>query len=261
MANAQILKLSPTTLKILINEWPALREIMAEITTTRKQRQVQNPNDTLFVLLTDEQVHNAFFGPYHGLVQTLAEAYVLISKLRTHLTISQDENIKGFIKSTQIDLPESIKTDINAASLDKLQYQLDKIAREHFAQWQEQEINWRQQVIMQLTMNEVNLSDLEINELTQPETLSEVLNLFTDLNLEPPKLKTDYYTFSDFLHCKAIICIHSALSRQHKPHSMEEIEKPLKRLKNDFKQINNEQNELLKAVKRDTDGIIKELQK
>ncbi|OGT48049.1 MAG: hypothetical protein A3F17_00370 [Gammaproteobacteria bacterium RIFCSPHIGHO2_12_FULL_41_15] len=262
MSTKSTIPLSPTTLQVLFNDWLALHEIMAEITQTRKQKQLQyqaeNPISP-FTLLTATQIHDGFYGPYHGFIRSFGHAYALISKLRTHLTTTQDENIKTHIKDSDLNLPERIKIDTNAAALDKLQRTLDDLARKHFPQWQECVIRWREQLIMQLTLHDITLSDLEIEDLSHPETLSEMLDRFTELKLTPPKVKGDAYTFSDFFRCKAILSIHSAYHRQHKSYEMEEILKIVNKFKNDFKQIDKEQKQLLDATEKDIEAILQPL--
>lgn len=259
MPTKATIPLSPTTLSILFNDWIALREIMAKITLTRKQSQNATKKDTSFSLLTETQIHDGFYGPYHALIRAFSQAYALISKLRTHLTITQDENIKALLKTSDLNLPKAVKTEINAATLDKLQRKIDELVKEHFKKWEEQIIRWREQLIMQLTMHEIALSDFEIEDLSQPETLSEMLERFIELKLTPPKIKGDAYSFSDFLRCKAILVIHSAFNRQHESRSIEEIQKITKLFKNDFKQMDVEQEQLIDKIHRDLEETTKEL--
>jgi hypothetical protein len=256
MHHEKVVHTIPSTAKLLMTNWMALREIMAKITQTRKEKQEGNTPD-LTHLITDKQIFNAFYGPYHPLIQKLTKSYALINRIRTYFVITQDDNIKPHIQKENIELPKNINTDINAASLDKIQKQLDVVAKTHFQQWEENVNNWGHQFVMQLTLNEINLSEHEIENFSAAETLSELLDQFTDLSLELPLKKNERYSFTDYFQLKSILCIQSALSRQHKPHDKNEIDTILKNFKRDFKQITQEENNLITQFNQEVDALLK----
>ncbi len=258
MSKIQTDHLLGTSSKILINDWPAMREIIAKTASTLKQKQETDVSsiDNLMSLVTDVQLNDATDGPYHTFINKLLWGYSIISKLRLRIIITSDDNLKPHIRDNTVDLPENIKKDVNAASLDKMQRQLDELAKTQFQQWQELVTSWEQQLVMQLTMNDVNLSELEIEQISKQETLSEILNLFNDLHLEPPRVKGDRIYFSDYLKLKTMLCIHSAFSRQHKPHAMIDIQKSLKLLKNDFKQVSQQEKELIETQHQEIDNLV-----
>jgi len=247
-----------TTSKVIINDWLAIREIMADIATTCKEKQETEvgSHENLMTLLSDIQFSDAFTGPFHPFIKKLLASYALICKLRLYLITTQDDNIKPHISEPINDFPPNINTDINVASLDKIQRQLDETARSQFQQWKEKAKEWQDQLILQLTVHEANLSELEIEAISTQETLSELLNQFTDLHLELPKIKDDKYKFTDYFKLKVILCLHSALSRQHKAHETNDIQIFIKKLKSDFKQIGQQEQGLIKAQGKEIDELM-----
>lgn len=248
-----------TTAKALLNDWQALRDIIAQIMCTQKEKQEKVNEDSayLFKLLSDRQIDDAFHGPFHPLIHHLTQAYSLITQIRTRLIITQDDNLKSRAQDSGFDLPENLNKEINAAALDKKQRELDEAARHQFQQWQELMGKWQQNFVMQMTTNDIALSEAEIDEMQQTEPVSELTDRFTDLKLEAPKMKKQNYTLSDYLNLKIILIVHSALSRQHITHIDEELQKLLKQLKPHFKALSQEEDELIKQQETEIKILMK----
>lgn len=248
-----------TTGKALLNDWQALRNIIAQITCTQKEKQEKVNEDSahFFKLLSDTQIDDAFHGPFHPLIHHLTHAYSLITQIRTRLIVTQDDNLKSRVQDSGFDLPEGLNKEINAASLDKKQRELDEAARHQFQQWRELIGKWQQNFVMQITTSGITLSEGEINEIQQTEPVSELINRFTDLKLEAPKMKKQNYTLNDYLNLKIILIVHSALSRQHITNIDAELQKLLKQLKPHFKTLSQEENELIKQQDTEIKTLMK----
>lgn len=247
----------PSTIKAIINDWITLREILGQITTTLKDKKVKNSKDldNLMQPLSDTQLTDALNGPYHQYLAKLVHKYSEIGKLRLNNVINQDDNIKPHIHDREVKLPENVNREISSAALDKLQRQLDELAKTQLQQWQDLIQNWQEQLLMQLTMNDITLSEIEIEELSQQEVLSELQNRFNDLNITLPRKKHERYNFSDYLRLQVMLCLHSCLSRQHKPHDDGELQKIIKKFRGDFKQITQQENELLKNQNTELEAV------
>lgn len=248
-----------STSKALINDWLALRDIIAKISCTQKEAQekVNEKPTWLLEVLDDTRINDAFHGPFHPLIAELVAGYIVISKIRARLVITQDDNLKPHVQNADFDLPQDLTKDINAAALDKKQRALDEAARHAWQQWQELIGSWQQNLLMQIGMNEVSLSDAEISEMQQIEPLSELMDRFTELKLELPKMKKPHYQFADYFHLKLVLCIHSALSRQHVVSVDEEIAKVLKKLKPELKKITQQEGELVQQQKTDIETLMR----
>lgn len=248
-----------TTAKALMNDWQALRDIVAKITCTQKQKQEKANEDSayLFKLLSDTQIDDAFHGPFHPLVHQLTHAYSTITQIRTRLIVTQDDNLKSRVQDTGFNFPEDLNKEMNAAALDKKQRELDEAARHQFQQWQELMGKWQQNFVMQITTNGIALSEGEIDEMQQTEPVSELMARFIDLKIEAPKMKSQNYGLGDYLNLKIILIIHSALSRQHITHIDEQLQKLLKQLKTHFKALTQEESELIKQQETETKTLMK----
>lgn len=247
-----------TTNLALINEWPSIRSIIATNASTiaTKQKLDVEAFENLMPLISAEQFDDAVRGPLHPFINKLLSTYALIAKVKLKLIISQDENLGPHIRNQEVDLPDSINIkETNQAALDKMRYNLDELAKEQHQHWQEQIEGWGQQLVMQLTMNDISLSEMEINSLSQLETRSELEAQFTDLHLDLPKLKNDRLYFADYFRLKVILAIRSSLSRQHKAHELADIQKLLKIVKNDFKQISQQEREIITKQHQEIDQI------
>ncbi len=246
-----------STAKALINDWQALRNIIEQISRTPKEQLDNNDPDALLKILSDTQIEDAFRGPLHPLIHQLTHAYSLISEIKTRLIITQDDNLKPHVQDSGFNLPDDLNKEINAAALDKKQRELDEAARHHHQQWQTLITTWQENLMKKITDNDLALSETEIHEMQQVEPLSELINRFTDLKLTLPKMKKKAYGLSDYFMLKVILCIHTALGRQHVANIDEELQKRLKKLKEDFKTITKEEMTLIEQQHTDINTLMK----
>lgn len=252
--------LAQTTLKILINDWSKLREIIGNI--TKSQRAALSPiteSDLSLALVSDDAITDVFAGPFHGLIRPLCEGYALISKLRTYTVISQDDAIKPHVHDTSLDIPAAYQKAVTAAVLDKIQRELDGLAQQQYAIWQEHVKQWQEQILMQLLADGLALSDLEIADLMACEPLFELKHTYQQLNMNFPRTKHDTVSMSDYLRAKTLLVMHNSLGRQLKPHTEAELTKHLKAFKNLFKEIDQQEIKLNQQVKQETEAVIRKL--
>ncbi len=251
MSKKEAVDCNLTTAKVLINEWGAIREVIEEISTLLKDKQSED-SDTFVEapvnLLTDQRVNDSIDGPYQTFIKKTLSAYSAINNVRMQVTFTQNENLNiKNVAPAESDLPKEVLKNFNAAMLDKLQHELDTLTRENFKAWQEMIYNWQQNISLGLTMADVALSELEIKELNDLEPLSELEARFADMKLDMPKIAKTGLDFKQYLTMKANLCIHSSLSRQHKEHKPTDISSTLKKIKDTFKQIAQEEKELIQS--------------
>jgi len=244
----------PTSAQLIINEWLGLREVLSQITTPIQDKQNDVPH-----LLSETQISDGFHGPFHPMISQIFSLYATIGKMKVRQIIIQDDNIKPHIRELNTNLSDDINLDLNVAALDKTLKQLDSLAKKQLQEWQENIDHWQQQLVMQLTFGGINLSELEIKELSQLDPLYVLVNRFTHLHLELPKTNSEHYTFAEYFKLKAILCVHSALSRQFKPHGMPEIEKILKNIKTEFDDIEEKAAELIETQEQATQELMQTL--
>lgn len=253
MAKEQSRHSISSTAKMLINDWTALREIVGQVTLTRKaQHQPQDSSS----LLTDINLQDATQGPLSKWLKVLSAKYALLTRIKTQNVITNDDALKPHILDRGMDIPTLNNPDINAAAVEKLQLQLDELARKQFSEWQTKIKEWQEMLVMQLMMHEVQLSELEIETFSYFETISELLEQFSEFKLEPPKFKGEYYNFSDYFKLKIILGAHSAWNRQHQAHNADAIDKLLKEFKSDLKDLSQQEAEFNTRFAKEIEQLV-----
>lgn len=244
-----------TEAKVLINSWQSIRNIIKEHTTLVKKQDATNDGSES-PLLSDQQLNDAFNGPYQHFIKQKLSAYAKLGFLRLQLTIHQDDSLRSPHHNETKVIPTATLEKHSINDIDKMQSELDELTNNQHQQWQEQIKAWQQQLIMSLTAIDVPLNDLEIKELQDKEPLSELFDRFTVLNLEPIKLAKTDFDYEKYLRLKVNLAVYSSLSRRHQSHTENEIEEIIKKLKNDFDQINQQEKKLLEEQNAATLKII-----
>ena len=242
-----------TYARVVLSNWQALAKLFVVRSTEIKD--LANPfsapaADEPLDILSDEQIAAVLAGPYAPFFRLKMAAYARIAQLKMELTIKEDElwqaaNHESKVSAGQLEATSTAELD---TKLKQLSEQLDQ----HYQQWQHQMGIWQQDILMKLNMLDVGLSDLEIKEFKDEETLPELLARFTELSLDKPKMKSDQINFEAFFRLKATLLIHSSLSREHKPHATEDIQKILKQLKSELTNIAKLEKQLLAHQQQET---------
>ena len=244
--------LNSTTL-FLVNEHRQLKKIMEDIATPRKKRTVDHV-DALSYNTTE--ISDLFQGPYRAWLSCLIDKYMILTKLKAHVTIKNDDNIHPYLHDSNFSIPAGIKTDQNSAAIDKMIMTLEKLCQTQYQQWQSQQENWQEQFSMLAMGCNLTLSTHEVDNFQHYETISELKEAFATQNTTAPKNKKPYYDFHDYYQMKVTLAIHSALTRQHMPHSIADIEQVYKNFKNYFKTIQQEAEKTLSSMQKEADSIM-----
>src|SRR3990167_9199284 len=232
-----------TNAKVFLNDWRTIRDIIKEHTklTTEKNQQPTTPS--LTALFSDRQLTDALSGPYQAFFKEKLSAYATIAKLRLTLNMTEENKKHPLTKDLA---SQNVSTTYSLNDIDKMQNELDTLTKEHHKQWQALLAQWDQLLIAGLTANQVPLTDREQKELQDKEPLSELLNRFTDLNLELPSLDFTHFNYPQYLKLKMELVIVSSLSRRHETHTASDIDKVFKKLKSEFDRIAQEEKKVLK---------------
>lgn len=239
LSNDQLFFSTPS--KVLIELIPTLRNLILEIDIH---------DSSVHQLVTDQQLADALNGPLQFFFKTKLSAFATIAKVRLMLTMSNED----VFKENQLAYTESELQSISTNTLDSLQKSLVEQTKNHHQQWQEAFRHWKKNLLINLTAHDLALTELEINSFQEQETLSALLNRFIDLHLEYEK--PEQYDASNYLRLKTQLIIHSSLSRRHEPHEAHEIHQFFKKLKKDFKMINEEAKELVRRQEAETKDLI-----
>ena len=233
-----------TDAKVFINNWQAIRKIITEHTTLVKKSQNETEQRTSSSVFSDQQITDALTGPYQQFIKRTLSAYAKLTFLRLQLTIHQDDSLKSpHHRDTEV-IPSKILEKQTLSDLDKIQSQLDVLTQEHHQQWQEKIKTWNKQLTATLTKLEIPLNDIEVKELQDKEPLSELLDRFTELNIELPKLGKSDFNYEKYLRLKTELAIRSSLSRRHQSNTKDDVQAIIKKMKNDFTQIEQQEKTL-----------------
>lgn len=259
-------KINTTYCKVLINNWPLIQEIIQDTATLTKIRlsQSETPEPAAFslALLTDQQLNDSWHGPLHQFLAIKLRAYAVINLVRAALLTQEDETFKPSLpifQGTDKDnpnIPKTVLETMNLSDLKDLQSQLEAITVTHYNTLCDHIQTWCTTLIDALADTPARLSESEADHLMAPEPLSELLERFTELNIENPKLRNDRINFADYFTLKCDLAIQSSLARQHLENSPNEIRKILKALRPQFSEINKQEKLFIKTVAEETTQVM-----
>lgn len=247
-----------TDAKVLINDWQVLHNLIETHTQLTTSKIDETKAITLTTLLSERQLTDALTGPYQQFFKQKLSAYSAIAKLRLELSMRQDDSLKVELNDDQETNSafNSLVEKYSVSDINKMQSELDQLTHEHDGQWNTQLNQWNQQLLASLTASQIPLNDIEIQEFQDNEPLSELIGRFTDLNIDLPKLDFPNFTFECYLKLKLELAIRSSLNRCHKAHESSDISHMLKKFKDDFAHINQQEKELANKQKAETQKIV-----
>lgn len=256
-----------TPAKAILSNWSTLKKLLIERATRIKDSKSSEQaadEDTAaenqrFALLSDTVLNDTFCGPYQGFFNLHIHAYAKLTRVRSAVMLRSEDIFKKEQKlaAQVLEVPESIVRDTSLPDLDKLFKQLDEQLPAMYEQWRGLVNQWQSRLIEGLQAVPLALSILELAELQQQEPLSELHDRFVDLSIDPPKTKAAGSDFTSYLTLKTYNIILSALSRQHEPHTADDIQKVLKKLKSVFDSIQKEEKQLLQAQEEQLNALIR----
>lgn len=255
-----------THARIFLSDWRTLADLVNKHTKLVKES-VQSEHNELEEesetkqekkpVLTTRQINDALNGPYQRFFKDKMTAYAAISRMKLELNIIKNEIFKDKRQaSPELSLPASQLEKFSMQDLHEIQNELNELTEKDNVEWETHLADWQQHIIEALKQYNISLNEIEIIEFQGKEPISELLERFTELNIQLPKTKKNGMNFAAYLTYKTNIAIHSALSRQHQPHEQTDINKILKSLKSVFDKITKEENNLIKKQQAATNAII-----
>lgn len=230
----------PTTLKLLINEWAPLKElILQEIHDTQPAE--DKPDSPL---LSDQVILDLVFGPMKAFFKPALTAYGLLAQVRMTLSLEQNENFKY----PRTPLPPRL-SKLTLSDLEDIQKTLNQFCQTQYQKWRSQLKEWNQKFVFHLSSENIHLSNIELQDLQQELTLSGLKRRFIDLQIEQPSWEN--LDFEKYFRAKIYLIVHSSLSRRHQPHDSSAIQKALKKLKTVFSMIRTEEKMLIQSQKQE----------
>ncbi|PHQ80526.1 MAG: hypothetical protein COB66_04525 [Coxiella sp. (in: Bacteria)] len=248
--------------KVLLSDWSTLAKLIFKHSTKLKDGgyNEEDFNASPTNVLSELQILDAVQGPYSAFFLDKIKAFTVIARLRMAANIDAQDSLKDNITHLDKDLVldkeqvERFPTD----EITKIQEALDALVVSHNQQWEGQLFFWQMSITGSLNNNGLATTELESDEFSAPEPISELLARYDGVNITPPKV--DYpLSFADYFRLKAYLLILSALSRQHLPHDAKQIEKFMKLLKQPLNEIEKGEKQLRKQQQTETDVVIDQI--
>lgn len=248
-----------TYAKNLLADWSVISQCITEKTVWVKDT-LGEANQASFngPVLTDQQINDAYNGPFRAFFMPHLRAYASISTRLTAHNITSDESFKeseqDILKIFDISKNALEKTD--TASLTSLHNKLDAMTREHYAQWESAAAQWAESLLLTFQKEAFGLSDAEMHEFSINQPSSELNDRFIHLKIDPPKSSATHLDFPHYFILKTILGIHSALNRLHLPCTSKEIDTHIKKLRATLKTIHHAEKELAHTQQKALDALL-----
>lgn len=245
--------------KNLLAQWSILSDLMHQQTIWVKETiQTQDQDSRGATLLHDRQINDALNGPFQAFFKQHLNAYRKISTIETALTLSKEDFFKESEPAVDITLgvPEEILSTMELSTLKELRDQLDDMTHAHFEEWFMHIQTWIETLLAVFSENKLTLSDLEIQDFSINQPLSELRDRFINLKIAIPPLSKSAFNFQQYFTLKITLAIQSALSRMQNPNTDKDIELALKSFLPALKTINESENELFDTQKKSVDQLI-----
>lgn len=243
-----------TYAKNAMADWSVLFNSILEKTTWVKDTlQSQHEMNALkSPMLSDQQINDAFNGPLQPFFKAHLQTYAHIAKIETALTITNDDFFKESEHTMDkiFGIPASLLAKTDFSSLKDLRKQCDTMTIEHYAQWQSHIQTWTDALLQAFKKNSMTLSDLEIQEFSINQPISEIEDRFIHLKLTAPNLKKSGCDFQEYFTLISTLVIQSALSRSQQPNTDRDIAQVLKSFHPTLKIINKAEKELMQTQEK-----------
>lgn len=249
--------------KMLLQDWENLTHLIQQQTRRISETvQAHQPEKTFQkTILTDQQINDAWNGPFQQFYQLHVAAYAAILRVETALTLTKDELFKEqeSVENNTFQVPQKILNKIELSDLKQMRATLNALFETHQQEWQTQIDVWTALLLKQLEENPT-LSDLEIIALQAHEPVSELYERFVDLKIEFPDLSKLSFNIAQYLTLKATLAIQSALARLHMPNDSSHVHAVAKTLQDALKSIQKTEKELIQKQQAALDGLLIKIQ-
>lgn len=246
--------------RVLISDWPTIAILIFKHSCLLKEggynKQQFDASPTN--VLSERQIQDALQGPYSAFFINKIKSFAILARLRMATHIDKEDSLKDNLSSLDkaLELDPKKLESFPADEVSKLQEEFNGLTNDHCQQWEGQLFFWQMSLTSAMRDSGVSITEMESDEFSECEPVSELLDRYNDLNLTPPKV--DYpLSFADYFRLKAFMTIQGALSRMHLPHDTKDIEKHMKALKSALNEIEKKEKELIKEQQIETDELLR----
>lgn len=252
-----------TDQKVLLSDWTVMAKLIFKHSALLKNGGYDEEtfNNKPTHVLSDQQLDNAFRGPYAAFLRDKIRAFATICRLRMASHIQQDDSLKDNLNTLhpELQLQPDITEHFDKEQITEVQDKLDVLVIDHNQQWEGQLFFWQTNIISTLNDAKLGANTNDIDEFNAAEPLSELFERYQNYNIDLPKV-TFPLSFHDYFMMKAKLMILNALSRQQLPHDEKQIQVFLKVLKKPLNEISKTEAQLLEKQHKETIEALKHIQ-
>lgn len=228
--------------KVIINQYEPLKAIITAHTLAMDKDQE---------ILSCQQINEVLNGPYGHFVQLAIAGYATFSKLISGLNLTQDT----LFKTKRIDINKEVKLpqDLKNYSLTKitaLEKNLGQAINEGHQVWEKQLEKWKSELLEVFKNISFPLSEIEKRDFQSKETITAVLNQYTEFKITLPKVNLKSLSFDDYLKLKTYLAIHNSLARRQNSSTHSEVMHTLKKLMPALTKIEKKEKEIFQQQKK-----------
>lgn len=238
-----------TYAKMLLADWDILADIAQHTTMWVKDTIQQSSSDPALQspTFTNIQINDIFNGPFQPFFKPHLKAYATLSRIEAAMHIDKEDFFKEseHLIDKTLGVSESILKKTESSTLRELRQKLDATTKNHFAEWEVLISAWAESLVQALKKNNMKLSDLELQDFTINQPISELNDRFIHLKIKLPKLPQSDFDFYQYFMLKCALAVHSALSRTQQENDADAIKKIMKSLQESLQQINQMEKELV----------------
>lgn len=252
-----------TYAKNILSDWKIISDYIRQQTVWVKDtiQAKHEIHELIPSLLTDLQLNDALNGPLQSFFKIHLKTYAAITKMNTALTIAKEDFFKDseHINEKVFEVPQKSLDKLEFSTLKDLRNQLDEKIKEHFSQWKSHIKSWDELLLAEFAKNNFKLTDMEMQDFTINQPVSELNDRFIHLQLELPKLSKAHFDFQQYFTLKAMLAIQSALNRTQQSSTTHHIEQHLKTIHSALKTINKAEKELTQTQEKILQDLIKNI--
>lgn len=180
-----------------------------------------------------------------------ALARIYQTRLEKHLK-EEEIFIRNAKDANPNQLPQKLLEKATVVECDSLIGRIDNFCGETFDKYQEILHRNSQEVIEQINLTLIQLSELEAHELLFQESVADLKSRMIDLNITWPKLNYKDFSATDYVALKAYMAVYSALGRLQQQTDDKAMQKAFKQIMKIIKQtsLNNEMVTLIKESRQ-----------
>ncbi len=245
--------------KVLLSDWPAIAKLIFKHSALLKDGGYREEDfeSSPTNVLSERQISDATNGPYSAFFHDKIAAFAKFGRIRMGVHIDNQDSIKDHLShiNKADELTSRQLEHFPPEEITRLQDAFDELVTDHAQQWEGQLFFWQMSITGALRESGLEITEMESDEFSAPEPISELLARYDAVNVTPAKVAYPL-NFADYFRLKAYLTILSALSRQHLPNDEKSIDGHMKALKKALSDISKAEAQLRKQQQSEIDELL-----